>query len=534
MTVVLPPRVVLLVEDDEMHAELARRAFEGEPAFRLDVARRLSEARGRLAAGEVPDIVVADLRLPDGAGIELTGRQTYPVVIMTSQGSEAAAVEAMRAGALDYVVKSETMFEEMPHIVERALREWQHMHERDRATRLLRAQYEIASALATSKTIQHAGPLILAVVCELVGWPMGEYWRLDREGAHLVRDACWAREGSSEGPCEPGSRPAPVSCGEGLPGLVWERGEVVRQGSMVAHAAGYRAALGFPVQAASELLGVLTFFSHDPEPPDEELQRLLGAISNQLAVFTRHQRAEAERERLQREVDQRERLAAVGQTAAMLAHEIGNPLNAMHMLAQLLQRQLGRVEGLDPSIIANLGKILGENRRLNQLLLDFRSLSQRREPQRQPLALLGLVERVLALQEPLLDAHGIRVRRELPAALPLVEADEAKLVQVLVNLVKNAAEAMAPGGTLTVHAHAVDHAVLVEVADTGAGIPEGIDVFEPFRSTKAGGTGLGLAIAREILEAHGGSLDYRTQRGVGTTFCLRLPLRAPPHEAMGA
>lgn len=515
------PRVVLLVEDDEMHAELARRAFEDLRGFRLDVARRLDEARSRLAAGHVPDIVVADLRLPDGAGIELAGRDAFPVVIMTSQGSEAMAVEAMRAGALDYVVKSEDMFDEMPHIVERALREWQHMKARDRATRLLRAQFEIASALATSKTMHQAGPLLLEVVCKSFGWAMGEYWRLDREGTHLVRDACWS--GRAAEASAPVLRPEPVGRGEGLPGLVWERREVVRLGDTAANAAEYRAALGFPVQAGPELFGVLTFFSHDPEPPDEELQLLLGSISSQLAVFTRHQRAEEERERLQREVDQRERLAAVGQTAAMLAHEIGNPLNSMHMLAQLLQRRLSRAQGLDPSIAANLDKILAENRRLNQLLLDFRSLARRREPERRPVDLRALLDRVLELQEPLLDAQGIRVRRELPEALPILEADDAKLVQVLVNLVKNAVEAMTPGGTLTVRATADDGTVLLEIEDTGSGIPDGIDVFEPFRSTKAAGTGLGLAIAREIVAAHGGTLDYRTEPGVGTTFRLALP-----------
>jgi two-component system, LuxR family, sensor kinase FixL len=522
------PRVVLLVEDDEMHAELARRAFEDLPGVRLDVARRLGEARAQLAAGRVPDIVVADLRLPDGEGIELAGDDAFPVVIMTSQGSEAMAVEAMRAGALDYVVKSEAMFDEMPHIVERALREWQHMKARDRATRLLRAQFEIASALATSKTTHQAGPLLLEAVCRSVGWAMGQHWRLDREGTSLVCGACWPQAAEVAAPADaasepPAARPPPVRRGEGLPGLVWERREVVRLGSTAAGGVEYGAALGYPVEAGGELFGVLAFFSHDPEPPDEELQLLLGSISSQLAVFTRHEQAEVERERLQREVEQRERLAAVGQTAAMLAHEIGNPLNSMHMLAQLLQRRLARAQGIDPSFAANLELILAENRRLNQLLLDFRSLARRREPERRPVDLPALLDRVLELQAPLLDAQGIHVRREVAAALPVVEADDAKLVQVLVNLVKNAVEAMLPGGTLTVRAAANERDVTVEIEDTGGGIPDDIDVFEPFRSTKAAGTGLGLAIAREIVQAHGGSLDYRTARGAGTTFCVVLP-----------
>jgi signal transduction histidine kinase len=196
-----------------------------------------------------------------------------------------------------------------------------------------------------------------------------------------------------------------------------------------------------------------------------------------------------------------------------------------------MQRRLARATSVDPKLVTDLERILAENRRLSQLLQDFRQLSRRRELQRRSVELLALFEQVLGLQEPLLEAHGIRVRRELPASLPIVEADEAKLVQVLVNLIKNAVEAMAPGGTLTVRAQAGDREVGVEIEDTGAGIPEGVDIFQPFRTTKAAGTGLGLAITREIVTAHGGSIDYHTQNGVGTTFRVTLPLHASSAEA---
>ncbi len=133
-----PTSNVLLVEDEEAHAELIRRAFEPvvHHRFRLTVAGSLREARESLSR-EPPDIILADLNLPDGRGIELLPTedevQSFPLVVLTAAGDEQAAVEAMKAGALDYVAKSPTVFREIPRLAERALREWQHIIERKRA-----------------------------------------------------------------------------------------------------------------------------------------------------------------------------------------------------------------------------------------------------------------------------------------------------------------------------------------------------------------------------------------------------------------
>src|SRR5688572_4806370 len=176
---------ILLVEDNAAHAELVQRALEDMPSLQLQLARRLDDARSWLQRA-TPDLVIADLRLPDGEGIELcAGSNGAPVVIMTSQGSEADAVAAMRAGALDYVVKSEAMFEEMPHVVERALREWKLAQAHARADRSLHAQFEVASALATSSSLAQAAPRILEAICACVGWPMGEFWRVDERAGVL-------------------------------------------------------------------------------------------------------------------------------------------------------------------------------------------------------------------------------------------------------------------------------------------------------------------------------------------------------------
>ena len=123
------------------------------------------------------------------------------------------------------------------------------------------------------------------------------------------------------------------------------------------------------------------------------------------------------------------------------------------------------------------------------------------------------------------------VEQNLPTDLPLVMADRDKLKQVLLNLCKNAFEAMPEGGTLTVRLHNFGEHITLEVADTGMGIPAGVDIFEPFVTTKSEGTGLGLPIVRQIVVAHSGTLTYTSEPSKGTTFTVTLPLALPGGEA---
>jgi two-component system sensor histidine kinase HydH len=143
---------------------------------------------------------------------------------------------------------------------------------------------------------------------------------------------------------------------------------------------------------------------------------------------------------------------------------------------------------------------------------------------------LRQIDVVLLIREVLLSeaAHyaklGIRIEEQLPKKLPLVEADAVKLKQLLLNLFRNAAEAMSGGGTLTVRAHRDKADLIIEVKDTGVGIPEGMNVFELFKTSKPMGTGLGMAIVNDIVSAHHGAITYTSQPEAGTTFQIRLPL----------
>lgn len=135
-----------------------------------------------------------------------------------------------------------------------------------------------------------------------------------------------------------------------------------------------------------------------------------------------------------------------------------------------------------------------------------------------------MAEEVLALQRAQYINRGILVEQKIPANLPPVMADSDKLKQVFLNLCKNAAEAMWDGGKLTIRASKGSQDAIVEVSDTGGGIPDGIDIWAPFTTTKRRGTGLGLMIARQIVADHRGTITYASEPRTGTTFRLTLPL----------
>lgn len=233
----------------------------------------------------------------------------------------------------------------------------------------------------------------------------------------------------------------------------------------------------------------------------------------------------ADREELRRRLMVRERLAAVGETAATFAHEVGNPLNSIYLHTQLLERAAGRDrDDKKEKIEAALRVILSELQRLRNLLEEFRSLSKHQKLTFEPVEVVELLDHVLETQAPNLEGKDIAVVRDLALESFRMEADGDKLTQVLLNLLKNAAEAMPEGGTLTVRGRVEADGLRLDIADTGVGIPEDVDILEPFTTTKETGTGLGLPVVVQIVTAHGGSVSWDSPTDGGTTFSLKLPV----------
>ena len=219
-----------------------------------------------------------------------------------------------------------------------------------------------------------------------------------------------------------------------------------------------------------------------------------------------------------------DRLAAVGELVAGVAHEVNNPLSSISAFAQLLLR-----DELTPAHRESIEVIRAETMRASQVVKDLLTFARRSDPQREPLDLNGVVARTLRLRQYQFAEASVRVQQELAAELPAVLGDARQLQQVCLNLVTNAIHAMAEqgGGTLTLRSAHAGGNVMLEVIDTGPGISSGAraHIFEPFFTTKGEGegTGLGLSVSYGIVKAHGGAIEVAESGPTGTTFRVSLP-----------
>jgi len=220
-----------------------------------------------------------------------------------------------------------------------------------------------------------------------------------------------------------------------------------------------------------------------------------------------------------------DRLAAVGELVAGVAHEVNNPLSGISAFAQLLLRD----GGLTPSQRESIEVIKSETLRASHVVKDLLAFARRSEAQREPLDLNGVLARTLRLRGYQLSSNKIELETDLAQELPAVVGDARQIQQVCLNLVTNAVQAMSQlgGGTLYVSTRRDGSNVLLEMKDTGAGIPETAraHIFEPFFTTKGEGegTGLGLSVSYGIVTAHGGTIELASTSATGTTFRVRLP-----------
>jgi two-component system, NtrC family, sensor histidine kinase HydH len=265
-----------------------------------------------------------------------------------------------------------------------------------------------------------------------------------------------------------------------------------------------------------------------------------GVLTGVLAERGRKHRADLERttkrltevyQELQSNFEQMkrsERLFALGQLSAGLAHEIRNPLASIAGAAGILQRN----SNLETKSLECLEIIRKECQRLNRLVGNFLDFARPRTPHYQQIDVVPVLDSVLDLARHAPGNQQIELRKNVSPQLPALESDPELLKQVLLNLVMNAIQAMPYGGEVVLSASLHHERVLIQVQDQGTGIqPENLDrIFDPFFTTKDNGSGLGLSVAHQIVEQHGGMLTAETNRERGMTFSVSLPLRHARHH----
>ena len=512
---------ILLVEDDPDHALLARRSLAAqdqdvrgtagsngkggagdgrspEPPT-LVVAETLTAARAWLAVN-APDLVISDLHLPDGSGLELASA-SLPVVVMTSQGDEEKAVQAMKGGALDYVVKSPQMYRDLPRIVERALRAARADRDRARAEASLRESEERFRQLADN--IQDA------------------FWLYDVNLRRMVyASPAWTRVyGEAEQPgaaVHPVHRPACLHADDRA--AVIEA--LAERAPTVALTHEYRLVEGKKTRWIAER----TF----PVPDaNGRPWRIAGLGSD----ATRRRELEAT-------LRQSQKMEAVGQLAGGVAHDLNNMLTAILAAADQFSHSTGTPEQRELChVVVTAAERSAE---LTRRLLAF---SRKGNVRSAPVDVHGVVRETVRLLERSIDKRVV-IKAELKADRAVVVGDASQLQGALLNLGLNARDAMPDGGDLTITTamRVLDQSACATlpfdikpgryldlgVRDNGIGIsPENLTrVFEPFFTTKpvGQGTGLGLAAVYGTAIEHGGAVTVYSELRQGTVFHLYLPL----------
>jgi PAS domain S-box-containing protein len=231
-----------------------------------------------------------------------------------------------------------------------------------------------------------------------------------------------------------------------------------------------------------------------------------------------------ERKEIEQQLREKERLATLGTTAAVVAHEIGNALNGLSTSLQIMTTLIETSNRYDAGAAETIEIADREMRRLTSLLNDYRAFAKPQSLNLEPTDLRQITEEVLAPVIKSYAASGVSVKFNFPEALPLIPADQEKMKQVILNLCKNAMEAMPDGGTLTCKAYQLEERINLEISDSGVGVSDGLDVFQLFKTTKPYGTGLGLPIVEQIVRDHNGTIYYVTENGKGTTFIVSFPL----------
>jgi signal transduction histidine kinase/CheY-like chemotaxis protein len=502
---VTSPLRILLLEDSTHDAELIQELLEANH-FVCEVTR--VQTRAEFVAGLENagiDLILADYKLPSFDGLSaltlaLDARADLPFIFVSGSLGEEVAIEAVKTGATDYVVKSR--LSRLVPSVQRALREARERAERKKAEEAFRRS---EMYLAEAQRLSRTGSF---------GWNPAS------------GEISWSDETYRIFECEPAIEPTVQ--------LVLDRthpDDRMRLRQIIDRAAIERNEFTAEhrLLMADGSVKCVRAVAHPLAGENPTRFVFVGAVMD----ITERKRAEEERERLrQLEADLAyiNRVSMMGELAASLAHEIKQPIAAASMSAeactQWLRHHPPDVMKASNAASATIAAVM----RAGGIIDRVSSLYRRGTPQRELVDLNEIVREMRVLLGDAMNRNAVSIRTGLDPELPATSADRVQLQQVLMNLMLNGIEAMqATGGELTVASKRTeDGQLLISVSDTGIGlsIDQADRVFEAFFTTKPRGTGMGLSISRRIIASHGGRLWASPNTGRGATFQFTLPVEA--------
>jgi len=499
---------ILVVEDDPAHSEAMARVLSAHGGFGLRFAVSLAEAQLAIAE-RPPALILADLNLADGKAFELlpgpNSQPGLPVLVMTSHGDEQTAVRAMRAGALDYLVKSPEAFSALPRTVERALREWGLVESRRAAEAALRESEErfrvfFEASPDACKFVTSDGTLIdiNRAAEEMFGY------RRDEVVGKTVPDLKLFHRDSLAA-----ARAMATDC---LEGVACSPSELI-----VVHRSGRELVVEARTVSVRVRDGV--------------------ALLTTLRDVSARKQAEIAQRRLEEQLRQASKMEAVGRLAGGVAHDFNNLLTGIRGFTDILLS--GVAEG-DPAH-GDLLEIQRATQRAATLTGQLLAFSRKQLVEPVVVDLNQLLSGAMRIVERLIG-EDVQVVFRPGANLRAVRVDPSGMEQVLINLAVNARDAMPKGGQLSIETSEVEvdaelcqnhlearagRYLLLSVRDTGVGMPEGVlsRLFEPFFTTKGPGrgTGLGLSIIYGIVQQSGGFVHVESDVGQGSEFGIYLP-----------
>ncbi|MFZ0801853.1 MAG: GAF domain-containing protein [Terriglobales bacterium] len=406
-----------------------------------------------------------------------------------------------------------------------------------RRNRELNALNAMAVIATQSFDLDEILNLTLRQVISLLGAETGSIYLADLDGVIFRRRASWGQNSTERMRC------SEVHLADGFGDLVTRsRAEVITEEYLPHLPAlavdfirgdGACSWIWVLLWSKDKPIGIMGISSRKNREYSSNDENLLVAIGRQLAttiekvrLYEETSRAYEDLRKTQEQLLQSEKMSAVGQLIAGVAHELNNPLTAILGYAQLLES-----EGLSERASEFVGKLFKQAQRTHRVVQNLLSFARQRKPQKQPVDLCKVLDETLSLRDYDLKVNNIRVEREIDSSVPGVTADPHQLEQVFLNIINNAVDAMlesGQGGDLRVSVYAKDGHLHAEFQDSGPGIKEPNRIFEPFYTTKGvgKGTGLGLSICYGIIQEHGGSISAHNREEGGATIQVRLPAAA--------